>query len=427
MRRFSRRKTLGLMTGSALLSACGERSQSSEEPAAKAAPLPRLPEPTDQAIRFCEGATSFGESLIDLLHRQSPVETQIVSPLNLAATLAMLGQGARGRTAAEIAVALGFDGTGPTLSAAGEAYASVRSRLVSTPNRVAPVPATVLMANGLWVDDALPLDPAFRVTQAKAFDARIESADLSNPATAREINAFVERATKGLISGGAEPSDRLAALVNALYFKGRWSRPFEKSQTRTATFTRTDGSRIMTPLMRQRSVYQYYESSQLQAVALAYSDFRYELMLVLPRKQGLPPNWATMALTGLGPNETNWDPREGEVIVPRLDLRVQVGVIDELRRIGLMETFGQSPDFSGITPQSLRIDAMAHDVVFLMDEDGVEAAALTEADAAAAAPDPAPPPPPFTFRADRPFGLVLREIESKAPLLMGYVGDPHSR
>lgn len=427
MRRFSRRKTLGLMIGSALLSACGDRRQPSEEPAPKAAPLSPLPDPTDQAVSFCESATSFGESLIDLLQQQGPSKTQVVSPLNLAATLAMLGQGARGRTAAEIAAVLRLDRAGSTLSAVGEAYASVRSRLVSTPNRVAPVPATVLMANGLWIDDALTLAPAFRATQAKAFDARIESADLSNPATARQINAFVERATKGLISSSVEPGDQLATLVNTLYFKGGWLLPFEKSETRTEPFTRADGSKIMTSLMRRNSFYRYFESSQLQAVALSYADFRYELVLVLPRKPGLPPKWATSALAGLGPDETNWELREGEVIVPRLNLRIRAGVIDPLRRMGLTETLSRSPDFPGIAAQPLTIGAIAHDVVFLMDEEGVEAAAVTEADTAAAATDPTPPPPPFTFRADRPFGFVLREIESKAPLLMGSVADPVSR
>ena len=71
------------------------------------------------------------------------------------------------------------------------------------------------------------------------------------------INAWVEDQTnkriKNLVPKGViDPLTRLV-LVNAIYFKGDWSVPFETRNTKKLRFTRSDGEKIKLPIMHARA------------------------------------------------------------------------------------------------------------------------------------------------------------------------------
>jgi serpin B len=59
-------------------------------------------------------------------------------------------------------------------------------------------------------------------------------------------------------------------LINAIYFKGNWETPFDKSQTTNKTFYLTDSSSKQHPMMSQMGSYRCYETDTFQAVSLPY-------------------------------------------------------------------------------------------------------------------------------------------------------------
>ena len=66
--------------------------------------------------------------------------------------------------------------------------------------------------------------------------------------TRKQINKWVSKATNKLITSilpkrSVDPSTVLV-LANAIYFKGKWSKPFEKKKTKDGEFYCLDGSRV---------------------------------------------------------------------------------------------------------------------------------------------------------------------------------------
>jgi serine protease inhibitor len=147
------------------------------------------------------------------------------SPYSVASALGVVGAGARGATRDELAAVLGdLDELGPAL-AAGAAFP-------------ADAAVTLGVANTLWADLTLPVADDYLAAVKAWPGGAARGADFrGNPDGSRqEINADVERSTRGLISdlipAGMVDPDTRAVVVNALYLRAAWAKAFEKGATR---------------------------------------------------------------------------------------------------------------------------------------------------------------------------------------------------
>lgn len=72
----------------------------------------------------------------------------------------------------------------------------------------------------------------------------------------KKINKWVSKATNKLIReilpDGSVHGGTALVLVNAIYFKGKWSNPFPRERTTTGKFHRLDGSSVDAPFMSSR-------------------------------------------------------------------------------------------------------------------------------------------------------------------------------
>jgi serpin B len=407
--RLSRRETVALGFGLALLAACQARS--ADPPAPPQSAL-TIPEPSPQARQLGAAMSAFGLAMLRQLMSDAPPSTLVTSPLSLAADLLMLGQGARGATAGALAQALKLP-QGLSLSDAAEGFANLAARMISSDA------ATVAIADGLWADNRAGLDAAFLKTLQDRFAARASVTDLSAAAALGDINGFVNDTTHGKIPTilRSLPAGAMLVLVNALYFKGGWKTPFDGKQTDAAPFTHADGTTAPTPLMHRRGAFAYRETDQLQALALPYADTRFELRLVLT-KPGAPEGaW----MDGFADYDGE---RPGEVFLPRLDLTWGADVTALLGRIGLGPALAPPADYSGAMSAPMAGLAVVQKCLLKVDEQGAEAAAATAIVMVGAAARQGPPPTPFVFRADRPFHLMLVETATGAPLILAYVAAP---
>jgi serpin B len=409
----ARRDVLKGAVASVLLAGCQpQSSRAQQQPPAPPAQPP--PAPSPDAARFGRAAGDFGAALLLQLMQATPTANVLISPLNIAAALAMIGQGARGATAANLADGLRLTAYGLTLPAAAPAFANLRARLVSS------AAAEIELAGGLWVDSHVQLDPGFARTEAQQFGAQISSLDLGSPAAVQAVNQFVSDATHGKIPqvvGSLSPADVLV-LAAVLYFKGGWMNPFAAADTHDAPFTTASGAPVTAPLMTQSGYFAYRETGAYQAVALPYADERFTMQFVL-LKPGAPATAWAEALAPVGGES------QGQVFIPRFKLPWGADLKGALQAMGLQTALGPGADYSGAVAQGATVGQVIHKTMLSVDEQGAEAVAATViAMAGAAAPPPGPPPPPFVFRADRPFGLVLRERFSDAPLFMAYIASP---
>ena len=106
----------------------------------------------------------------------------------------------------------------------------------------------------------------------KFYQAEVASVDFRDPATAKKINAWCSDHTHGKIPKMVEPpldANRLI-LLDAIYFKGDWTVPFDKKLTRDLPFTLGNGQTVTHPRMSRTGEFDYYEDDAFQAVRLPY-------------------------------------------------------------------------------------------------------------------------------------------------------------
>ena len=342
----------------------------------------------------------------------------VFSPASIAAALQMALAGARGSTAAQIAAALHLGGP-------AEAVDGLRllSGVLSSPGE----DATLRAPNTLWVQDGLPLEPAFTGQLRDVAAATLRQADFRGaPQQARSaINDLIAEQTAGKITNllgrdAISASTRLV-LANAVYLKAAWAFPFTASATRDAPFHPDGGPPVTVAMMRRTASLPYRRGDGYQAVLLPYQRSSLAMAVVLP--DGPLSGLAPRLDSGLGPLLAGAERRSVALALPKFRQRTSAGLIPVLRQLGIGDAFTEHADFSGITrAERLFIGAVVHQAYIDVDEQGTEAAAATAVGMRPMALRREPEPIPLTV--DRPFLFAIIDTSSGLPLFLGQVTRP---
>jgi serine protease inhibitor len=362
----------------------------------------------------------FGLRLLRTLTDGSGVNT-IVSPLSVSLALAMAYNGASGTTKAAMTKTLGI------AAISDEEFNGHHRSLLDRIQKADPAVRTEI-ANGLWLQSGFHIDADFLKFSHDFFDAAPESVNFAeNPQqAASRINGWVKERTQGKIPKIInEPSRRtMLILTNAVYFKGRWTVPFDQKETKPRSFHLPGGRSITVPMMAQRGEYHYLETDSFQAIRLPYGNDRFAMYIFLPRKTTGLPDFIRLL------DEHHWEQwrsglviRKGQIVLPRFELTYGRKLNDALTAMGMGVAFGPEADFSRIHPPPglLRINDVEHKTYVKVDEEGTEAAAATSVGIGARF---VMSTPPFEMIADHPFFCGIIEKQSGAMLFAGVVTNP---
>jgi serpin B len=378
-----------------------------------------------------EGNNQFALQLYGKLSKEQE-SNLFCSPFSISSALAMTYAGARGETAEQMADALHFTTGQDQLHPAFKEFLSQLAGGSKAVNSKAQPPYQLAIANRLWSARGHAfLDPFLRTTREQ-YGAELEQLDFSKSDAARgRINAWVEKQTQGKIKDLIAPrvlndSTRLV-LTNAIYFKGDWDHPFEKSSTKDEAFHVSDSKEVTAPLMRQHRDFGYAETKDLQILEMPYEGGDLSMLVLLPRP-GTSLDSATAAAmeSSKSLQQQLAKVRSKEVIVhlPRFTMTSQFNLAETLAAKGMKNAFDTSrADFSGMSSEErLMISAVIHKAFVEVNEKGTEAAAATAIELAPAS--AAVEEEPIVFRADRPFAFLIRHLPTGAILFMGRVLDP---
>lgn len=342
------------------------------------------------------------------------------SPYSVASALGITAAGARGRTRDELAAALTPDGDLGRLAselAAGAAWPDAPDAA-----------ARLAVANTLWADLTLPVSADY-LAQVKSWPGgAARGADFrGDPDGARQdINADVERSTHGLISDLIEPGllgrDTGAVIVNALWLRASWTKPFEKSETRPRPF-RAPGGEIEVPTMRTTRRLPYAAADGWTVVTVPAGEG--VLADVLLPDGDLGGAEAALDAERLAGLLAATRPTEVALELPRVTVRGQASLAEPLAELGVRTLFTADSDLSGVTGgrEGLTVDAAVHKAVLTLDETGLEGAAATAVMMTRLAAIGSPPRP-VPVRVDRPFLLLVRHRPSGALYFLARVTDP---
>ena len=127
---------------------------------------------------------------------------------------------------------------------------------------------------------------AFVATVKNDYQAEAKKLDFADPKSADVINKWVNDKTRGTIDQIVTPpidSQTIMFLINAVYFKGSWTSPFETELTSEQAFNLVDGQTVTVPTMYQSGSFDYLKSSGFQALRLPYGeDEQMAMVLFLP-------------------------------------------------------------------------------------------------------------------------------------------------
>jgi serpin B len=348
------------------------------------------------------------------------------SPYSLSSALAMTYGGARGETERQMAKALHFP---LEQNALHEAFGAWRETLAKAAKKGS---VEWSVANSIWPDRAYPFRPAYLEMLQKAYGASIAPVDYVHAAEEARgrINRWVEEQTKNkirdLIGPGILNTLTRMVLVNAVYFKGDWTSPFEAAQTRDAPFYAPGDRTVTAPLMRQKAKFAYGEEDGLQLLEMPYADGALSMLVLLPEaRDGLAALEAKLTPEALNTWTARMRRREVEAWFPKFKMTAKFTLNEPLAALGMPDAFrDDKADFSGMTASGrndgLYITKVLHKAFIEVNEKGTEAAAAT---AVVVGLRSMPMPPPV-FRADRPFWFVIREKSTGSLLFMGRLVDP---
>jgi serine protease inhibitor len=340
----------------------------------------------------------------------------VVCPFGVSMALGMVAAGARGKTAEEL-MSTAF--AGATKDSLHPGLAGLRDDLTSRAAKA----GELIIANRLWAQKGYEFTPEFRGLMEKFYGAGIAQTDFAAAEAARaEINKWGEGATKGKIketipAGGLTAQTRLV-LADAVYFLGKWDKPFDQKKTRDRDFHLSAKETASVPTMYQEQRFRTASGPGVRLLELPYAGNDMALVILLPTEiDGLPKLEKSLALASLH----NWlaalKPQYLDVEMPKFKITSQLDLGATLKSIGLKQTMSPAADLSGMTgKRDLFLSAAIQQAFIEIAETGTEAGAVT---AMAVAADGNP-----HFTVDHPFLFILRDTKTGTILFMGRVVDP---
>ncbi len=415
---------LSLLVSLPLLSAqaapLNRPSQRSVVPVRPTASMTSQSRNTAIAPELLAANTRFGFKLFQQVLQAQPGRNVAISPSSVAIALTMTYNGAAGKTQQAMAKTLELQGL--NLATLNQSNAALTAALTHADPDV-----QLAIANSLWARNGVKFNPGFVQRNQSFYDAKLTTLDFANPNSVATINQWVSQNTRGKIPKMVDrlSPDQVLLLLNAIYFKGKWSEAFDKQDTTERPFTLANGTRKTHPLMSQTGDYDYLETKQFQAVSLPYGSGRWSLYVFLPRpnsnldvfiKTLTPKNWQQWM--------SQFRDRPGTVKIPRFKLEADLNLNNTLKALGMAPAFDRNQaDFSAMSTEPLAIDQVKHKTLVEVNEEGTEAAAATSVEMVFTSAPPAPAPP-FNLVADRPFFWAIRDNQTGTLLFMGTVVDP---
>ena len=352
-------------------------------------------------------------------------ENPVLSPLSAYLCLAMLMPGANENTKAEFEKILGADWDYVSALAA-----DIAAQLEKTGG------STKLdLANSIWTDDdKAVIEEEWLKTVKAYFGPDIYSADLPSDGALKAINKWVNDKTNGMIPKLHDDNydkDTIMVLLNALYMKAEWAHKFDAESTYDREFTKADGSAVTVPFMNMYEAYEsYIKTEDAEGIMLPYDDGRLAFIALKPGS-GDARGYAS-SLTGAKLKELIAAAKADTFVtvnMPKFSTGYSVYLTDALKAMGMTDAF--DPDLADLTGAGKGVDGPLYiSYVFQrvkvdVDEEGTEAAAVTEIATAEGCALPADEPIVLTF--DKPFVYAIVDTETGVPLFAGVMENPEAK
>ena len=347
------------------------------------------------------GTVTFADTLNAMMPEN---KNYIFSPYSVHTAFSMLLNGAAGQTEQELKQALHiendqFNQVAKNLS---DAYTKEEILQIET-------------ANSLWLNtsrsNGTGFLPEFMAVSAKNYGATVQT--VTDDTAVQQINGWVSEKTHGKITSITDSPEFMAALVNAVYFKGKWETPF--SVTSKEPFYARSGETQEAEFMHTTHYFRYAKEKGVTLVELPYRSGNLDVsMFVLMAEEKIHNPCAIIADSM--PKSTRI-----ALSIPKFEVDHSTDLVGMMNSLGVKTAFTKQADLSKMLshPEAQLTQAM-HKAYIKVDEQGTEAAAVTGIMAGATS---APKEEPIAVTFDKPFTYVIMDKTNLQPLFVGEISS----
>lgn len=375
-----------------------------------------------------DGLNDFSAQVFKKTYEQG--ENTLVSPLSIYTALAMLQNGANGKTQQEMLDMLGGG------SNSADDINSYMNKYISTINNG----SFLNTANAMYVMQRgdITIGQPFVTEIQKDYFAEVFY-EPANDDTVDKINDWVKTNTKDMIDsildkGSLDPT-HVALLLNAVSFKADWAEQYEDWQIQKDFFTNYDGSKVETDFLYGEE-YAYISDDLSEGFIKPYRtgvwddegnykrDESYAFIAILPKKGVSVDEYiAQMNDSTIRELVASKKYMSLRTKLPKFKYDCTFNMNDILKSLGMESAFSRDDaDFTPLAVSSLDenvyVNSVIHKTFIDLDESGTRAAAVTAIDMEA---DSAPEPPAKNIELTRPFIYVIYDMNNDVPAFIGTV------
>lgn len=344
----------------------------------------------------------------------------LISPLGATFLLGMINAGATNETSEEITTALGFSNqSAETVNDFCQAF------MENAPK--ADTGITVNFANLLVTNKNSVVEEDYKKTLQKAYQAESFSLDFADKNSLKYINNWCDEKTKGCIPSILDElkPNAIAYLLNAIYFKGKWTYGFEEKNTQSEPFTQLSGKTKSVDMMYQKAEVFAYTDETFNMIVLPFSAGAYTMNVLLPNK-----GFSTYDIINLLSSNT-WESilnstyssqitTIAEIKLPRFKTITDFDMIPTLEQTGIHRIFDSNLSQLDKIGKNVFISMMKQKSYIEVNEKGAEMASVSVAGMLDSDLGPAEiKERNLQFFADHPFVYVVSETSTGAVFFIG--------
>ena len=308
-----------------------------------------------------EALKPFQLNIFNEINKSNVGKNIMVSPLSIYHILSLTANGALNNTLNEMLKALNEKDL--------KSMNSVNIKLNSDIQKL----TTVELANAVFTKFKPEAEFIKMINQYKAEINTLESV--------AQVNKWCKEKTHNKIPkilDSLTPND-LMVLINAIYFKGKWVKSFNKRNTRKNLFLNFNKTPIELFFMNTTNDYMYFEDEEVQALSMNYKNDNLEALILLPKHQidinnyisNLTSQKYQIIISKLSKNKVI-------LSMPKFVINFEAELTHYFNSLGMVEAFTDQADFSTMSKSNkLKISKIVHKTFIEVDEEGTEAAAVT--------------------------------------------------
>nr|XP_056707749.1 alpha-1-antiproteinase F-like [Euleptes europaea] len=352
------------------------------------------------------------------LASESAGKNILFSPVSISIAFMFMTLGAKGITLDQIVSGLSFNQSEISMKEIDDGFRHLL-QLLNRPR----AEIELSIGNALFTTDKFQVRQEILDEARDLFQANIVSANFKNiDEVAAQINSYIEKKTHGKLVDvvkGLDP-ETVMVLVNYVFLKAYWVKPFDPESTRKKDFFVNNETTVQVDMMQRDGHYAVAHDEELgcQAVWIPYQG-NVTALFILPEKGKLSQVEQAIGRGHLAKWYHSSKLQRIELSLPKVSLRTSYDLKEKMRGLGVTEAFTDRADLSAFTGEpNLKISEAIHKTYLNIHENGTEAAATTVIEMV-------PMSLPLSIEYNSPYLVVLADHETRTVLFMGRVMNPN--